>query len=592
MARSSRLRQLGIYLRPHRKQAILGVLSLFVVNLMGVMIPGLIGAAVDDLKLTFSYDRILFYVAIVGVMATVMWGIRMASRMYLFGVGRQVEFDLKQRIFEHLLKMEPAYFSANSVGDLINRATSDVDNIRRLLGFAILSLANTVFAYGLGLPRMLLIDARLTLAALLVYPIMLILVNIFSQRLRSEQIEVQEKLSDLSELIQEDMSGIALIKIYAQEDNERRAFQTVNEQLFDANLSLAQTRSFLFPLLQGLAYGSGLILLWLGGSAIQRGQIQVGQFIELFLQVERLAFPTALLGFTITAYQRGEVSIDRIEAILAVAPKIQDSPQALDLDPSLVRGQLRAEHLTYRYGTSFQDKDSDPILALDHVSFTIHPGETVAIVGAIGSGKSTLANAIPRLLEIAPGQLFLDEMDITEIRLQDLRAAIAYVPQESFLFSTSIRNNICYGLPHAELREIERAAKEAQIHGEILNFPQQYETIVGERGITLSGGQRQRTALARALLVDSPILILDDALSSVDNQTATQILKNLSTGTARKTVIFISHQLSAAAMTDRIFVMDRGQLVQAGRHEELLGQAGLYRNLWQQQQLVTALVDD
>jgi len=247
-----------------------------------------------------------------------------------------------------------------------------------------------------------------------------------------------------------------------------------------------------------------------------------------------------------------------------------------------VKGKLSAQNLTFRYpGVSRP--------TLDQINFVISPGETVAIVGAIGSGKSTLANALPRLLDIAPNQLFLDGYDITELRLHDLRGAIAYVPQESFLFSTTIRNNIRYGEPLADQSEVELAAKIAQIHGEVLNFPQQYDTIVGERGITLSGGQRQRTALARALLVDSPILILDDALSSVDNQTATRILRNLSEGTVRKTVVFISHQLSAAAMADRIFVMDQGRIVQIGTHGELLEQAGLYRSLWDQNKLEEAL---
>jgi ATP-binding cassette subfamily B protein len=297
----------------------------------------------------------------------------------------------------------------------------------------------------------------------------------------------------------------------------------------------------------------------------------------LILYAERLVFPTALLGFTITAYQRGEVSIDRVESILMVKPRIADAPDAISL-PEPVKGQLKAVNLSYSFGGS-----KTP--ALKEVNFTVNPGETVAIVGAIGSGKSTLANAIPRLLDIEPDQLFLDGQDITNVRLPDLRKAIAYVPQDSFLFSTSIKNNIRYGNPLSEQLEVEQAAKQAQIHSEILNFPQQYETIVGERGITLSGGQRQRTALARALLMDAPVLILDDALSSVDNQTATQILENLSQGVQRKTVIFISHQLSAAATADRIFVMEAGQIVQTGSHAELLQQPGLYRSLWNQHHL-------
>jgi ATP-binding cassette subfamily B protein len=252
-----------------------------------------------------------------------------------------------------------------------------------------------------------------------------------------------------------------------------------------------------------------------------------------------------------------------------------------------VQGKLSATQLTFAYPTLANQAPSHP--ALDQVSFAIAPQETVAIVGPIGSGKSTLANALPRLLDIDLGQLFLDGYDITELRLQDLRDAIAYVPQESFLFSATIGNNIRYGKPHVNDSEVLQAAQLAQIHEEILNFPQQYETLVGERGITLSGGQRQRTALARALLVDAPILILDDALSSVDNQTATKILKNLSEGSDRKTVIFISHQMSAAAMADRILVMDQGRIVESGTHEDLITQSGLYHSLWEQQKFQAAL---
>ncbi len=585
MARS-RLRKLGEYLRPHWRDASLGVFSLFVVNLLGMYIPLLIRGAIDKLQVTFSFNQILYYVMLVLVLASVMWVARMASRIWLFGVGRQVEFDLKQKIFSHLLHLEPAYFAANTVGDLINRATSDVDNIRRLLGFAVLSLANMVFAYGLTLPVMLAIDWKLSLLSLSVYPLMFLVVLLVSDRLRKQQQIVQEELSSISELIQEDMSGISLVKIYAQEENERRAFNDLNENLLDANLTLAKTRNILFSLLRGLASVSLLVMLWFGVGAISRGEITVGDFVALLLYVERLVFPTALLGFTITAYQRGEVSIDRIETILIVEPKIRDRPDSLSLPRSQVRGELAAHHLTFAYPTTANVTVAP---ALNDVSFTIQPQETVAIVGPIGSGKSTLANTLPHLLEIAPGQLFLDGFDITEIRLQDLRGAIAYVPQESFLFSTTIGNNIRYGTPDADDQEVLYAAKQAQIHEEILNFPQQYETIVGERGITLSGGQRQRTALARALLVDAPILILDDALSSVDNQTATQILQNLSEGTNRKTVVFISHQMSAAAMTDRILVMDQGKIVQSGTHEQLLATGGLYQSLWEQQKFADVL---
>ncbi|MFM6038754.1 MAG: ABC transporter ATP-binding protein [Sphaerospermopsis kisseleviana] len=578
MAQSRRLAKLGSYLRPHWQDTALGIIALLSVNGLGVYIPLLIRSGVDTLSTTFRLDQVLRYVVIIIALSSAMWMMRMASRIWIFGVGRQVEFELKQRIFEHLLQLEPSYFASNTSGDLISRATSDVDNIRRLLGFAVLSLANTFFAYTLTLPVMLSISVDLTLASLAVYPFMFLLVHFFSDRLRTQQAAVQEQLSDISELIQEDISGISLIKIYAQEENERRAFQKKNQALLTANLTLAKTRSTLFPLIGGLANISSLIIIWLGTMRISSGNLAVGDFLALLIYVERLVFPTALLGFTITAYQRGEVSIDRLESIFSIIPKIQDPPDAISLPTNTVKGEVTAKNFSYTYPGA-----NTP--ALDDINFTIKPGEVVAVVGAIGSGKSTLANTLPRLLDIQEEQLFLDGLDVTKIALNDLRGAIAYVPQDSFLFSTTIKNNIRYGDPISEQERVEAVANLAQIAAEINNFPQEYETIVGERGITLSGGQRQRTSLARAMLIDAPVLILDDALSSVDNQTATKILKNLSSGTKQKTVIFITHQLSAAATADRIMVMDQGKIVQIGKHSELVEQPGLYQKLWSQHQV-------
>ena len=579
---NSRLKKLGNYLRPHWRMILIGTIALIIVNALKVYIPLLISGSIDQLDGEFSFNQLSRSALLLLLLAAIMWAFRMLSRVLIFGAGRQVEFTLKQRIFQHLLTIEPGYFSENRSGDLINRATSDVDNIRRLVGFAVLSFINIIFAYAFTLPAMLEINVKLSLLALSVYPLMLIIVQLFSGKLRKYQKEIQVKLSDLSELIQEDMSGMALIRIYAQENQEREAFRAKNDELLSANLKLARTRNFLFPIIEGISYISLLILLFLGTTEIVNGGITVGDFVALVLFVEGLVFPTALLGFTISSYQQGEVSIDRVETITQAEPKVKNKPKAIVLLPEEIRGAITARNLTYTYPGA-----KTP--ALYDLNFTIQPGETVAIVGSIGSGKSTLANAIPRLLDVETGELFLDNHDITKLDLKTLRKAIAYVPQDSFLFSTTIKNNIRYGEPLAETDEVIQSAQQAQIHPEILTFPQEYETIVGERGITLSGGQRQRTSLARALLTDAKVLILDDALSSVDNETATKILNSLSPTRAKKTVIFISHQLSAAATCDRILVMDEGKIVQNGTHDILVKQTGLYQSLWQQHQLKEVL---
>lgn len=422
----SRFRQLLNYLRPHWKQTALGVVALLVVNVLAVFIPRIIGQAVDELQRSSDFDlsQISRYSLMVLGLASLMWVIRLTSRQLIFGVGRKVEFDLKQRIFEHLLGLEPSYFSNHAPGDLINRATSDVDKIRRLVGFAVLSLINTLLAYTLVIPAMMVINVRLSLLALSVYPVMLLMVQISSTQLRGQQEAVQEELSDLSELIQEDMSGIGLIKIYAQEANERLAFAVINRRLLKANLSLAKTRNFLFPLLEGLASLSLLFILWLGSREIARQVLSVGDFVTLIIYVQQLVFPTALLGFTISAYQQGEVSVDRVEAILRVDASIQTVAQPQPL-PQPLAGWLKADGLSYTYPGA-----ASP--ALDNVSFSIQPHQTVAVVGPIGAGKSTLANAIPRLLDIAPGQLFIDGLDLTQLDLAALRGAIAYVPKPAF----------------------------------------------------------------------------------------------------------------------------------------------------------------
>lgn len=582
MARSQ-FQNLKKYLRPYWSDLAIGTVALLVANMLGTYIPWLIRSAVDDLgKINaIGINNVMQYVWMIIGLSSLMWVIRMTSRVWIFGIGRKIEYSLKQQIFEHLLKLPPSYFANNSAGETISIVTSDVENIRRLMGFALLSIINSVFVYSLTLPAMVAIDPMLTLLSVSIYPIMLVIVQRFSGQLRDEQLEVQEELSNVSSLLQEDLNGMALIKTYAQEENERGAFGKLNDRLLDANLKMARSRNILFPLLGGIASISFLVLIWFGGEklAVKNTTFKVGDLLTLIIYVERLIFPTAILGFVMVTYQRGLVSIGRIQGILDIPPAIVDQKDAIALEKSQVIGKIEARDLNFTYAGAIQP-------ALSHINFTIYPSETIAILGPVGSGKSTLANALMRLVEVPSNQIFIDAVDITKMRIADLREIIAFVPQDSFLFSATMRDNIRYGKPQAYDHEVENFANQSRIEQEILKFPKQYDTFVGERGITLSGGQRQRTALARALLVDTPILVLDDALSSVDNQTATSILGNLP---QNKTVLFITHNLSAALTCDRIILMDAGKIVQVGTHAELLADSPLYQKLWNQHKLEVAI---
>ena len=584
MARSQ-FQNLKDYLRPYWSDLAVGTVALLLANVLGTYIPWLIRTAVDDLSKLQAADlsHSMQYVWLIIGLSSVMWVIRMTSRVWIFGIGRKIEYSLKQQIFEHLLKLPPSYFANNPAGETISIVTSDVENIRRLMGFALLSIINSVFVYSFTLPAMIAIDPMLTLLSVSVYPIMLVIVQRFSGQLRDEQVEVQEELSKVSSLLQEDLNGMALIKTYAQEHNERKAFNKLSDRLLDANLRMARSRNILFPLLGGIASISFLVLVWFGGEKLANPAnttFKIGDLLTLIIYVERLIFPTAILGFVMVTYQRGLVSIGRIQGILDIPPAIINAPDAIALPKEQVTGKIEARDLSFTFPDASQP-------ALNQVNFTIYPGETVAILGTIGSGKTTLANTLMRLVETPSNQLFIDGVDITKMLIEDLRSIISFVPQDSFLFSATMRDNIRYGKPQAFDHEVESFANQARIEQEILKFPQKYDTLVGERGITLSGGQRQRTALARALLVDTPILVLDDALSSVDNQTATGILDNLP---RNKTVIFITHNLSAASTCDRIILMDAGKIVQVGTHTELLTESTLYQKLWNQHKLEAALV--
>ena len=568
------------YLKPFKRELLLGAITLLIVNILSVIIPLEVKNIIDQLQDGFSSNFIISKSFLLIILATIMGIIRLSSRQIVFGIGRKVEVKLRQKLFDHLLIQDPDWIQQMGSGDIIARATSDVENVRRLLGFTVLSLCNIILAYSLTIPSMFAINKILTISSLLIFPIILAIVGLFGGKMVNQRRLQQEALSKLSDLIQEDLSGISAIKIYGQESSEYNQFNKFNKAYRNAAINLARTASTLFPLLQGISSVSLLLLLALGTSQLENGFITIGGLVALILYVERLVFPTALLGFTLNTFQLGQVSLDRIEEIFKSEPKIKNDKNYKD-SKKTIKGLIEAKNLKIRYENSKAN-------SLDGIDFKILPGELVAIVGPVGCGKTTLAKALGRVIDVPKEQLFFDNTDVRKFDLKYLRSNVAIVPQEAFLFTSTISENLKFGDPKASIKLVKTSARKAGLSEDISNFPKGYNTLVGERGITLSGGQRQRTALGRALLVNAPIVVLDDALASVDNKTASKIIKEIKNDES-KTILMISHQLSVAATCDRVLVMDKGKIIQEGVHNELIEKDGLYKNLWERELAVKNL---
>ena len=568
------------YLKPFKRELLLGAITLLIVNILSVIIPLEVKNIIDQLQDGFSSNFIISKSFLLIILATIMGIIRLSSRQIVFGIGRKVEVKLRQKLFDHLLIQDPDWIQQMGSGDIIARATSDVENVRRLLGFTVLSLCNIILAYSLTIPSMFAINKILTISSLLIFPIILAIVGLFGGKMVNQRRLQQEALSKLSDLIQEDLSGISAIKIYGQESSEYNQFNKFNKAYRNAAINLARTASTLFPLLQGISSVSLLLLLALGTSQLENGFITIGGLVALILYVERLVFPTALLGFTLNTFQLGQVSLDRIEEIFKSEPKIKNDKIYKD-SKKTIKGLIEAKNLKIRYENSKAN-------SLDGIDFKILPGELVAIVGPVGCGKTTLAKALGRVIDFPKEQLFIDNTDVRKFDLKYLRSNVAIVPQEAFLFTSTISENLKFGDPKASIKLVKTSARKAGLSEDINNFPKGYNTLVGERGITLSGGQRQRTALGRALLVNAPIVVLDDALASVDNKTASKIIKEIKNDES-KTILMISHQLSVAATCDRVLVMDKGKIIQEGVHNELIEKDGLYKNLWERELAVKNL---
>ncbi len=569
-----RLKPLVPYLRRYWKHLAWGGVAVILYNVIKVLIPVVIGHAIDDMQHGITEQKLLFHALRLLLIAALSAIFLYICRQVIIGASREIEFDLRNDIFANLERQSPSYYHTHRTGDIMARTTNDLNAVRMLLGPAIMYSANTIVFTAAALPFMYRISPKLTFFAFVPLPMASILVQYFGARIHRRFERIQAMFSDISAKAQENFSGARLIRAFAQEEAEIASFETANLEYIKRSLYLVRLMAMLWPTLEFVLGLSLMITLLVGGHEVVSHRISVGQFTAFNVYMVQLTWPMIAVGWVVNLFQRGTASVVRIDELLKQQPSIADAPNATDIP---VTGDIEFRSLTFAY------PDAPPVL--HDINLRIPAGTSLAIVGPTGSGKSTLVSLIPRLHDASPGTVLIDGQPIRNLTLASLRKNIGFVPQETFLFSETIRQNIAFGRPDASLDQVEEAATIAHISTEILEFPKGFDTEVGERGLTLSGGQKQRTAIARAIIRDPKILILDDALASVDTYTEERILSGLKRNMEGRTTVFISHRISTARNADQIAVLVAGRIAELGTHDELIARNGYYTSLFEKQRL-------
>jgi ATP-binding cassette subfamily B protein len=577
------------YLARYRARYAVGMLCLFGTASLAMAVPYLFKWAVDAYAAGAGAGVVGRYAAAMAAIAVVQAVVRTFSRFMIFNVGRDVEYDLRNDLFAKLEQLPQGFYQRRSTGDLMSRLVNDITALRLLLGVGGLNLVNTAIYYVYGVALMCTLDPRLTLWALVPFPLLVLTVKRFSRQIMERSLRVQEGLGDLSTRIQENLSGIHVVQAYGRAHWETTLFSRLNERFAEQNMALARVRGVLMPVMKFMASAGTVIILWVGGLRVMAGELSIGGLFAFAGYLNLLAWPTMALGWLLSILQRGRAAMRRLDEIFEAPVDIADAAGAVT--PAAVAGAIEFRDVDFSYG---EPANGAPVLK--GINLSIPAGATVAVVGRTGSGKSTLAQLLPRLFDPSAGAILLDGRDIRELPLGWLRRQIAVVPQDPFLFSASVRDNIAFGVAAANDGDgngaganldarVQWAAAAAGLSRDIPNLPQGFDTVVGERGVALSGGQKQRVTLARALLVEPRVLILDDALSSVDTQTEREVLRGLTEFLRERTSIVIAHRLSTIEHADLIVVIDEGRIVESGDHDSLLARDGIYADLFRRQRL-------
>ena len=579
------LRPLFPYLKKYRRGYAIGAVSVLAMNAIWVLFPLVVGRAIDSLKTADVSAQTLHTISKLALLILAVAfskGIfQFLTRWVVIGVSRDIEFDLRNDLFKHLEGLSYNFYQRTRTGDIMARATNDLNAVRMLLGPAIMYSANTIVFTAGALAFMLAISPKLTLYAFIPLPIVSIVVQYFGRKIHERFERIQAMFSEISARVHENLSGVRVIRAYAQERAEIENFERANREYIARSLKLVRLMGMLWPTLETMLGLAIVLVLWIGGREVINGRMTVGAFVAFNTYMVQLTFPVIALGWVINIFQRGTASLERIHQLMLEKPEITDAPNVAERNHE-IEGGIELRNLNFAYNGA---------QVLHDVNLQIPAGKSLAIVGPTGSGKTTLVNLIPRIYDAEPGSVLIDGLPVREYALADLRRNIGFVPQETFLFSETIRENIAFGVQRANDDEVRWAAEAANIAADIEDFPDKYKTLVGERGITLSGGQKQRTAIARALIRNPRILILDDALSSVDTQTEDKILNHLRNVMQGRTTIFISHRVSTVRNADRIAVLNAGRIVELGTHDELLARNGYYTDLYNKQLLEEELAE-